>query len=117
MSDVSVLEAIIALHDVMFIEPSPGPVKYAAKLLGLCSDEMRLPMTPITEATEIKVKDAMVQGGSDLTRHAENAGADAALIVHPITTNHLKKGCFNILKPSVTLQTFQLLFIIFPLLI
>jgi|GEM_PF-5373455 len=45
----------------MFIEPSPGPVKYAAKLLGLCCDEMRLPMTPITEATEIKVKDAMVQ--------------------------------------------------------
>ena len=58
---LEIQDKLIALHDVMFIEPSPGPVKYAAKLLGLCSDEMRLPMTPITEATEIKVKDAMVQ--------------------------------------------------------
>ncbi|MBT5767436.1 MAG: 4-hydroxy-tetrahydrodipicolinate synthase [Kordiimonadaceae bacterium] len=58
---LEIQDKLTALHDVMFIEPSPGPVKYAAKLLGLCSDEMRLPMTPITEATEIKVKDAMVQ--------------------------------------------------------
>lgn len=60
---LEIQDKLTALHDVMFIEPSPGPVKYAAKLLGLCSDEMRLPMTPITEATEIKVKDAMVQAG------------------------------------------------------
>lgn len=60
---VEIQDKLTALHDVMFIEPSPGPVKYAAKLLGLCSDEMRLPMTPITEATERKVKDAMVQAG------------------------------------------------------
>jgi len=60
---LKIQDKLTALHDVMFIEPSPGPVKYAAKLLGLCSDEMRLPMTPITEATEIKVKDAMVQAG------------------------------------------------------
>jgi 4-hydroxy-tetrahydrodipicolinate synthase len=58
---LEIQDKLTELHDVMFIEPSPGPVKYAAKLLGLCSDEMRLPMTPITEATEIKVKDAMVQ--------------------------------------------------------
>jgi len=58
---LEIQDKLTALHDVMFIEPSPGPVKYAAKLLGLCCDEMRLPMTPITEATEIKVKDAMVQ--------------------------------------------------------
>lgn len=60
---LKIQDKLTALHDVMFIEPSPGPVKYAAKLLGLCSDEMRLPMTPITEATEIKVRDAMVQAG------------------------------------------------------
>lgn len=60
---LKIQDQLTALHDVMFIEPSPGPVKYAAKLLGLCSDEMRLPLTPITKATEIKVKDAMVQAG------------------------------------------------------
>lgn len=60
---LEIQDKLTALHDVMFIEPSPGPVKYAAKLLGICSDEMRLPLTPITKATEIKVKDAMVKAG------------------------------------------------------
>ncbi|MCC3861033.1 4-hydroxy-tetrahydrodipicolinate synthase [Pseudemcibacter aquimaris] len=60
---LEIQDKLTALHDVMFIEPSPGPVKYAAKLLGLCSDEMRLPLTPITKETEIKVKEAMATAG------------------------------------------------------
>jgi 4-hydroxy-tetrahydrodipicolinate synthase len=60
---LKIQDKLTALHDVMFIEPSPGPVKYAAELLGICSAEMRLPLTPITHATEIKVKAAMVQAG------------------------------------------------------
>ena len=32
------------LHEAMFFETSPGPVKYAAALLGQCSAEMRLPL-------------------------------------------------------------------------
>lgn len=51
------------LHDVMFIEPSPGPVKYAASLLGLCEPDMRLPLVPISQATKIKVKAAMIKAG------------------------------------------------------
>ena len=32
------------LHDAMFCEPSPAPVKYAASLLGHCTPEVRLPL-------------------------------------------------------------------------
>ena len=35
-------------HDAMFFEPSPGPVKYAASLLGMSTDEVRLPMMAAT---------------------------------------------------------------------
>tara|TARA_B100001173_G_scaffold300755_1_gene300619 strand:- start:292 stop:1176 length:885 start_codon:yes stop_codon:yes gene_type:complete len=47
------------LHKSLFIESNPAPVKYAAKLLGLCSDEIRLPLVKITKDTEEKVKKAL----------------------------------------------------------
>ena len=37
------------LHAAMFVESNPSPVKYAAKLLGLCDDEVRLPLVKVTE--------------------------------------------------------------------
>ena len=40
------------LHSSMFIESNPSPVKYAAKLLGLCDDEIRLPLVKIKKETE-----------------------------------------------------------------
>ena len=40
------------LHNNLFVESSPGPVKYAAELLGLCSSETRLPLAPIKEETK-----------------------------------------------------------------
>tara|TARA_Y100001970_G_scaffold294081_1_gene446598 strand:+ start:3168 stop:4040 length:873 start_codon:yes stop_codon:yes gene_type:complete len=40
------------LHNALFIESSPGPVKYAASLLGLCSSETRLPLVEIKENTK-----------------------------------------------------------------
>ena len=43
----------------MFIESNPSPVKYAAKLLGLCDDEVRLPMVKVTEATKKIVEGAL----------------------------------------------------------
>ena len=48
------------IHNSMFIESNPSPVKYAAKLLGLCSDEVRLPLVKITEPTKEAVKKALV---------------------------------------------------------
>ena len=40
------------VHQAMFIESNPSPVKYAAKLLGLCDDEVRLPLVKITDSTK-----------------------------------------------------------------
>ena len=47
------------LHKSLFIESNPAPVKYAAKLLGLCDDEIRLPLVKIKEETQEKVKKAL----------------------------------------------------------
>ena len=47
------------LHKSLFIESNPAPVKYAAKLLGLCSDEIRLPLVKIKKETQEEVKKAL----------------------------------------------------------
>jgi 4-hydroxy-tetrahydrodipicolinate synthase len=48
------------IHSSMFIESNPSPVKYAAKLLGLCEDDVRLPLVKITDSTKETVKKALV---------------------------------------------------------
>jgi len=48
------------IHSSMFIESNPSPVKYAAKLLGLCEDDVRLPLVKVTEPTKEAVKKALV---------------------------------------------------------
>lgn len=50
---------LVPLHDAMFVETSPGPVKYAASLLGLTAPDCRLPLAPVGEATRAKVRAAM----------------------------------------------------------
>ncbi len=47
------------LHKSLFIESNPAPVKYAAKLLGLCNDEVRLPLVKIKKETQEEVKKAL----------------------------------------------------------
>ena len=47
------------LHKSLFIESSPSPVKFAASLLKLCSQEVRLPLVTITNTTKEKVKSAL----------------------------------------------------------
>ncbi|MBT4934625.1 MAG: 4-hydroxy-tetrahydrodipicolinate synthase [Rhodospirillaceae bacterium] len=54
---------LMPLHDAMFCESSPGPVKYAGELLGLCSSEARLPICEISEPHKKQVKDALVHVG------------------------------------------------------
>lgn len=54
---------LIPLHDAMFCEASPGPVKYAASLLGKCEAETRLPLCEIDEASKAKVESAMKSAG------------------------------------------------------
>ena len=48
------------LHQSMFVESNPSPVKYAAKLLNLCEDDVRLPLVKVTETTKEIVKKALV---------------------------------------------------------
>ena len=47
------------LHRALFIESNPAPVKYAAKVLGLCSDEIRLPLVKIKKETEQEIDKAL----------------------------------------------------------
>jgi 4-hydroxy-tetrahydrodipicolinate synthase len=51
------------LHKALFVEPSPAPAKYACSVLGLCSDEVRLPLLTCSDAAKAQVEAAM--------RHAE----------------------------------------------
>ena len=48
------------VHNSLFIESNPSPVKYAAKLLNLCSDEVRLPLVKVTNSTKESIKNALV---------------------------------------------------------
>ena len=48
------------VHQSMFIESNPSPVKYAAKLLDLCDDHVRLPLVKVTDDTKNIVKKALV---------------------------------------------------------
>tara|TARA_B110001452_G_scaffold107849_1_gene89422 strand:+ start:6 stop:887 length:882 start_codon:yes stop_codon:yes gene_type:complete len=65
-SDEGILESarldriLQPIHNSMFIESNPSPVKYAAKLLGLCEDDVRLPLVKATEPTKEVVKKALV---------------------------------------------------------
>ena len=47
------------VHKSMFIESNPSPVKYAAKLLNLCSDDVRLPLVKVTNPTKEAIKKAL----------------------------------------------------------
>ena len=53
-------EMLQPLHNAMFVESNPSPVKYAAKLLDLCDDEVRLPLVKVTEDTKKIVKEALL---------------------------------------------------------
>ncbi|MDX2307293.1 MAG: 4-hydroxy-tetrahydrodipicolinate synthase [Hyphomicrobium sp.] len=64
-------DRLMPLHDAMFVETNPGPVKYAASRLGLCSAEMRLPMVPVTDATKAVVDAALAKAGLIQARAAE----------------------------------------------
>ena len=49
------------LHKKLFLESNPSPVKYAAKILGLCADEsVRLPLVPVTDNTKKELRKALI---------------------------------------------------------
>ena len=48
------------VHKSLFIESNPSPVKYAAKLIGLCDDKVRLPLVSVLDETKVEVKKALI---------------------------------------------------------
>ena len=61
LSDAKKLNDILQpLHHSMFVESNPSPVKYAAKLLNLCEDEVRLPLVKVTDPTKQIIKKALL---------------------------------------------------------
>ena len=53
-------ERLMPLHDALFVETSPGPVKFAASQLGLCSPDIRLPLVVPQPSTQAAVRAAML---------------------------------------------------------
>ena len=56
-------DRLMPLHHAMFLETSPAPVKYAVSLLGLCGEELRLPLVGLGEGTKKAVREAMQHAG------------------------------------------------------
>jgi 4-hydroxy-tetrahydrodipicolinate synthase len=68
---LAIQDRLMPLHDAMFCETNPAPVKYAASRLGLCSAEMRLPMVPLSDGARQTVDEAMAKAGLITARAAE----------------------------------------------
>ncbi|ODR99097.1 4-hydroxy-tetrahydrodipicolinate synthase [Methyloceanibacter methanicus] len=56
-------DRLMPIHEALFVESNPGPVKYAAEKLGLCGGATRLPLAPITDATRKRVDAAIEAAG------------------------------------------------------
>ena len=56
-------DRLMVLHDALFVESNPGPVKYAAERLGLCRAEVRLPLSPLAASSQRVVEDALRESG------------------------------------------------------
>ncbi len=60
---LAIQDKLVHLHKAVFVEPSPAPVKYGASRLGLCANELRLPLVPASKAAEEAMDFAMRHAG------------------------------------------------------
>ena len=60
---LAIQDRLMPLHDALFVESNPSPVKYAGFKLGLCTEETRLPLAPISAASRKKVDEALAAVG------------------------------------------------------
>ena len=56
-------DRLIRLHKALFLDASPSPTKFALSHLGLCSDEVRLPIAPCSDAVKPQILAAMAEAG------------------------------------------------------
>jgi len=60
---IELQDRLLPLHEALFVESNPGPVKYAAEKLGLCARNTRLPLAPIGESSRQRVDEALAAVG------------------------------------------------------
>lgn len=60
---LAIQDKLMPLHEALFCESNPVPTKYALSKLGLCSEEVRLPLVPLTTAGRLTVDKAMEIAG------------------------------------------------------
>ena len=60
---LAIQDRLMPLHDALFSETSPGPIKYAASLLGLTAETVRLPLAAPADGTKARVRAAMTSAG------------------------------------------------------
>ena len=60
---VALQDRLAPLHDVLFAETSPGPVKFAMAVLGLCREDVRLPLVPPSAATKARIEKVLMDAG------------------------------------------------------
>jgi 4-hydroxy-tetrahydrodipicolinate synthase len=56
-------DRLMPLHEAIFLEPGVAGAKYGLSLLGMCSDEVRSPLTTLTDETKERIRAAMVHAG------------------------------------------------------
>ncbi|MEW5422016.1 4-hydroxy-tetrahydrodipicolinate synthase [Amorphus sp. 3PC139-8] len=56
-------DALMPLHQALFLEPNPTGAKYALSVLGRCPNEVRLPLVPVAKATASAIESAMAHAG------------------------------------------------------
>jgi 4-hydroxy-tetrahydrodipicolinate synthase len=56
-------DRLIRLHKALFLDNSPAPTKYALSRLGLCAEEVRLPLAPCADAVRPKIDAALAEAG------------------------------------------------------
>jgi len=57
------LDRLMPLHEAIFMEPGVAGAKYGLSLLGFASDEVRSPLTTLTDPTKAAIRAAMVRAG------------------------------------------------------
>jgi 4-hydroxy-tetrahydrodipicolinate synthase len=56
-------DRLMPLHRALFLEPNPTGVKYALSVLGKISEEVRLPLVPVSEPVRAEIRAAMAHAG------------------------------------------------------
>lgn len=60
---MQIQERLLPVHQAMFVESNPAPVKFAASVLGICQPDVRLPLAPVNKETMARVKAALKAAG------------------------------------------------------